>query len=69
MAALHPVLYNCYRYFLRQAMKNESVTLHSKDGAGFGFEVCSDGHGGLAVGSLTDGGPAKESGLIRPGKI
>jgi hypothetical protein len=45
----------------------ETVTLRSNDGAGFGFDICADTSGGIAVQSIHSSGPAKESGLIQPG--
>lgn len=46
---------------------SRSVTLHSSDGAGFGFDICGDAGGAIAVQSLQSGGPAQQSGLIQPG--
>jgi len=46
---------------------SESVTLRSNDGAGFGFDICGDNSGSIAVQSLQSGGPAHQSGLMQPG--
>jgi len=45
------------------------VTLRSSGGGagGFGFDICGDAGGAIAVQSLQSGGPAHQSGLIQPG--
>ena len=45
------------------------MTLRSSGGGagGFGFDICGDAGGAIAVQSLQSGGPAHQSGLIQPG--
>ena len=58
----------CVYVFLCIQETSQSVSLRSSDGAGFGFDICGDDSGAIAVQSLQSGGPAQQSGLLQPGR-